>query len=83
MRIRFVSTISVLALVALTIGFVDGTAQEPSGTPVPVASPTASGEIVLVEIEDYEFIPSRVEIDGWRHRALEESRHQSAFGHLG
>jgi len=78
MRIRIVSTTIMLALIALAIGLMDGTAQEQSGTPAPIASPASSGEIVLVEIEDYEFIPSRVEIevgDTVRWKNLDTSPH--------
>ena len=56
MRVRSIFAI-VVALMVLSIGPADGIArQQRPGTPA------ASSSIVLVEIEDYAFTPSRVSI---------------------
>ncbi len=81
MRIRNVpiTFVLVLSLGALAVSTVNGMArQDDPGTPTSVASPVVSGTVVLVEIEDYEFIPSRVEItvgDIVRWKNLDTSPH--------
>lgn len=79
MRIRTVTSTIVLALIALAIGTASGVArQDDPGTPTSGASPVATGAIVLVEIEDNAFSPSRVEIavgDTVRWKNLDISPH--------
>lgn len=79
MRIRFVFACALVATIAFAIGTFDGAARrDESGTPVRVATGVATEPVVLVEIEDFAFTPSRVEIavgDTVRWKNLDTSPH--------